>query len=130
MSHTTSLVDGKPILLQILNADYSGGELNSLLSDAEAVLDGLTSPVFYIADLRLITVTFNDIVEGANQASRGVRPMFHHPYVREAILVSHNPAIRLTAKGLSSPIFGSLTITFFETLDQAIAYCDRKMPIF
>jgi len=94
------------------------------------LLDSLDSPVFWIVDLRRANMGLGQLVTSSNIVTRGAegeRALWHHPMIRETILVSTIGMVKLAAKGLSSDVFGNLSIKAFDALEEALDYARSKM---
>jgi len=103
--------------------DFSFSEhLKDFDNLAKQQLDGQTVPHYMIMIFGGLKLTFNDIITGASHATRGERPIFRHPKVKEVILVTTDSAIQFTARGMKSASFGNVDIRVFDTLDEALAY--------
>lgn len=127
MSYHTEMPNGRPVLLQTLNPDFSGAEIAPLLEEATQTLDRVDSPVFYVMDTVAISVTFDDILQGANLAARGAQAPFHHPNVIETLVIAQNAALKMAALGVTTPMFGSARVKVFDSVEAAMTYCNQQM---
>lgn len=71
-------------------------------------------------------LTLDEIVFGANRIARGENSLWHHPNIKQVILVTDNNTLRLSAKGMASQTFGNLIVPVFVSLDEALAYVDAN----
>jgi hypothetical protein len=127
MAFKTNMIREKHVLIQTVEEGFRGADIALLFAEAFKWLDATETPIFYVIDIRATDIRFGDIVVGANMATVGERPAFHHPRVMETLVVTHSSAIRMAAEGLATPLYGSVKIRVFETLDQAMTYCDQSM---
>lgn len=72
----------------------------------------------------LITVihpklTIEEIMHGANTVGRGRDSLWHHPQIRQVILVSDDDAIKHAAAGMASTAFGNLNVLVCPSVDAA-----------
>jgi len=126
MSHTVAKLSHEPIVLATLNSDFNTAEEGEAVNAAALVaIEAESEPVYYIADIAEFSPSLDDVVAAVNWGGKGKTPTLNHPNVREAIIVSHSPMVKLAAKGLKSATWGNMTLRVFETLDEALAYTRR-----
>ncbi len=127
MSFTVDLLPGEPILLEVMNSDYSYLEEGQADADqARAILNRLEYPIFYIVDMTAAAFSIDDMMAGASLVNQQAE-LFKHPNIREYILVTQSRMIDYAARGLSSPIFGRLHLRVFKTREDALAYAREKI---
>lgn len=126
MSFSTEKLEGEPIIIHTMHADYKAKE------DADdgalsiiTLLDAETEPayLYLIVDIQEAVFGLDDVVFAANLGARGEQPITHHHNVRETIVVTRSDLLKLAARGLDSDAFGHVAIKVFGTLDEALAYC-------
>ncbi len=128
MSYHNELLPGEPIVVAHLHADFSlANETQSSIVETRRVLDSVDEPIFYILDLSNLTINIHDLISGTNSSSRGEDPLWHHPNIREFLVVSQSKLIQLAAAGLNSVSFGNLEAKMFGSLDEALAYCREQI---
>src|SRR5262245_33426898 len=110
MVFKTNMISEKHALIQTIEEGFRGADIALLFAEAFTWLDSMDSPIFYVIDIRATNIRFGDIVLGANMATVGERPAFHHPQVTETLVVTHSSAIRMAAEGLATPLYGSVKI--------------------
>ncbi|MBN1310909.1 MAG: hypothetical protein JXB30_05760 [Anaerolineae bacterium] len=86
------------------------------------VLDPAPEPVFLIIDLSDIKLSLDQLVSSTNQTVRGGSSLFTHPNIRERLMVSTNPMLKLASKGMASKVFGNIKIQAFDNVADALAY--------
>ena len=124
------LPDEPIIVVAILEKFNFGNDMAEGNKPAFELLDSLDSPVFWIVDLRRANMRLGQLVTSSNIVTRGEedkRALWHHPMIKETILVSTVGMIKLAAKGLSSDVFGNLSVKAFDTLDEALEYARSKI---
>lgn len=85
------------------------------------ILDQRTSPLVYIADLRWLHYNFEEAIEMANRVSRGRTSTYHHPMIKKVCVVTTDESLIATFHGLDHPIFGSVKVHLYSTLEEAVA---------
>jgi hypothetical protein len=129
MPNTFKLLPDEPILLQLLGDDFDYSV--DMLRDLERllnILDQLSQPVFYIIDVRQMSLTLDDLIAAAGTATQQAK-VFKHPNIRETIIVTESRMIALSAKGLNSPIFGNIKFKVFGSVEEALDYARRNASL-
>ena len=115
---------GKPIIIAALQADFKiANDWEEFISKLMALLDDQPEPVFYISDLRQASFSFDDLLTGTNLATRGSSAVLKHPNVRENLVITTSSMLKLAAKGLNSVTFGNIDVKVFDSVEEALAYC-------
>lgn len=70
---------------------------------------------------------FSESVQASSMAARGDNPLFHHPKVKQVLLVVGDIMQELSAKGMQSDTFGNVNIRTFKSVEEALAYA-RSQP--
>lgn len=123
MSYSIEVFEGEPIILVTLNADFDlETEGEASIGEAMTLLATAPEPVYYINDLRAATFDFMATVQGSNMAARGENPIFHHPNVKQVILITNTDIQNAAAKGMGSSTFGGANIVTFNDIAAALDY--------
>lgn len=127
-NYTIQKLPGEPILIGATHPEWTPEvDIPIWADDAYHVLDSQTEPVFYIADvLAGQPWTLDELIRTANAVARGEKPVFHHPNVREVLMVTHQALVSLAVKGLQADVFGHVKTRVFGSLDDALAYARSK----
>lgn len=123
MSFTVKMYPEVPAILLTLQREYD------LLADfpksyarVSELLEKADRPLYYIMDLTDARVDMDLIMQGASKTSLSSGGTFHHPMVKQVLMVSPNEAIHLAAEGLQDDIYGNVQVRTFHTVDEALAY--------
>lgn len=123
MSFSVVKYPNEPIIVQTFNPDYNlYTEIALSNKESSEALENSPESGVYLIDVFNFPITFEEIVKGANIVARGERPLWHHPKLKQVILVTSDALLRLAAEGMSAKVFGGLQVPVFETLEQALAY--------
>ncbi len=127
-SFHVELLPDEPILLFEVTKEYAVAR-DWPEGDAEVrkFLDQVNESLYHLIDLTEASFTLDDIVAGVNNLSRGEAALWMHPNIQELIFVTTNITIQMAAKGLNSPMFGSIQAKLFETREEALAYIHVKI---
>lgn len=112
----------------VLVSIYSSVKLNGMdiypdsTHSTLELFDSLKEPIYYILDLSDAKLDIAQAIIGANKGAGSSRGTLRHPMVKEIVVVSKSNLIKVAAKGLRSKVFGGLTVSVFETLDEALGY--------
>ena len=131
LPYSFTLYPDEPIMLVTITSKYSIIR-DQPISDIEGfkILDAFSEPVYYINDIRKLRLTVNDVILAANQSSRiGTDneekkrpPIWRHPNIKEILLITTNPVVKLAAPGMKKEVFGGLTVKTFDTLEDTLEY--------
>lgn len=128
MTYQHTVLPDEPIVVVSINPDYLiARDMGQSTSDGRALLDSFEERVFWIIDVSQVKVNVNDVINASNQGTRGDEPLWHHPNIRELILITQNKLVQMAASGLNSLPFGNLEVKVFGLLDEALAYCREKL---
>lgn len=123
MTYSVKLLSGENILLGQWHEDFSfQDEMYAYNNEALDILDSLTAPVYVIHEFANPALSMQDIMTGASIATRGEKPSFQHPMIKEIIFVTTSQVIKVAAKGLNSMPFGNVDVTILDTVDEARAF--------
>lgn len=104
-------------------------ELSEIDRRLTHLLDAQPEPVFVIADLRRISLNLDDVIRASNNAARSMPSILYHLNIRETLVVTNEPIVRLAAQGIDGPIFGGLSMRVFTTPEEALEYCRGEMAL-
>lgn len=122
MSFHVEKLPGEPIIFLALNEDYD--LMNEIEFSNKALRDlfeAQDDPQILIIDFK-VNLKLDEIIAGSSNVGRGEQPIFHHPNIKQIIFVTSSPALRLSAKGLGSDMFGNLNIHVVDTVEDALAH--------
>jgi hypothetical protein len=125
MPYSIEELPNESVILLTFQPGFSAEELADSAAELTKMLDAQSEPVYFILDMTSISLSLDDVIAGANMATRGSKPPFHHPNVRGVVFVSGNNLIKLAAQGLKTATFGNTAVQVFETLDKALAYTSK-----
>jgi hypothetical protein len=116
-----------PIVMRTYDSSLKlgSGDLSMTLED-EAMINAQTAPTYYLLDMRELTLSFEEIMRASNIAA-GQSKTFTNPNVIENLVIVPNRLVELSAEGLRSPVFGSLKIKPFRSVEEAVAYVEQKI---
>jgi hypothetical protein len=116
----------EPIIYLTYSPDFSvTRELPQQMEETVVLLDAQPEPVYLIIDVRETQFSLDDLIQGANMATRQ-RKVLLHPNIEANLVVTNSKLVALTSKGLKSPVFGSIKIEVFETVEEAFAYARSR----
>ncbi|MBN1310287.1 MAG: hypothetical protein JXB30_02630 [Anaerolineae bacterium] len=121
------LPDEPVVVVTLLKGYDYGDDMIESNKPSFTLLDSQDKPVFWILDMRQARIGFGEVVASANMMTRGEEPLWKHPMIRETVIVSDAQMVKLAAKGLSSDVFGNLSIKVFGTVEEALDYV-RSAP--
>lgn len=119
-------VPGKP--LAILNPAQIASEspLADFVRGINEFLSQQREPLYFILDMGSRAITFDTLIQQTNVVNRE-NHLFAHPMLRETIVVTGDPMLSLSVKGLNSSIFGNLRIKAVSTMEEATKYVDSQL---
>lgn len=127
MSHSTEVLSDKPIILQTCHPDYNSSEIESLWADGQLQLDQMIEPVFYVIDLDAVSVPEDGVPTSGSLDFRSAEPVFTHRNIREVLPVAQNMTTVIEALGLTTVLLGESMSQYFQTLEEALAYCEEQI---
>ncbi len=123
-----TVLDTHPVLMNTLEANYDfTRDFPEGVAEMRLIMDTHPRPLFIIDDIRAIALNVNDLINAANQGSRGQNPLWRHPNALGIYFISTDTKIRMAAKGMNSPAFGNLTVKVFPTLEEALKDIEQVM---
>lgn len=128
MSFTISLPEGNYAVLLTCHKDFDPFIHGPLIDvDLPPILSELKSPVYFVADLLDVALTFDQIVKGINHTTRQStleRPPTQWDNVKQLIFVTKDPVIiTATDQMRNSKIFNNADILAFPTVEAALDFC-------
>ena len=122
MSFTITKHADAPIIVNHIHADYNiATDIVPSNQQVRALLDQVIEPHYYIIVFGYV-LTFEELMDGANRVARGENSLWHHPNIKQVIMVTDNDMLKLSAEGMQSHTFGNLVVPVFATLEDALAY--------
>ncbi|MBN1303991.1 MAG: hypothetical protein JXA13_06110 [Anaerolineales bacterium] len=122
--YQNELLAGEPIIVSTIKSGYSiSRDMPASDQDAHAMLDSLGFRVYFIVDIRVLTLTFDDIISASTIGARGEKPLWHHPKIKKLIFITESELAYKAAAGLRNLLFGYLDTLVFPTLEEALEYC-------
>jgi hypothetical protein len=124
MSFHIELHPSEPAIVFTLNPDYD--LLNEIDLSTSTLIERISTQALYdrlyLINVFKLKISVDEIVVGANRAARGQQSAWHHPKLKQVVLVTQDETLRLAAAGMASKAFGNLSVPVFATLDEAMAY--------
>ena len=129
MSYTFVRQPDSPII--VFTEHPNGGDpmqdVPAAIAEAARLLDQQPSPVFLVFDLREVSIGLHDIMSAASMGARGQNAVLHHPMIRENVYVTTDPKMKMAIQGLATATFGFVRLSRFDTLEEALEYCDHGL---
>jgi len=123
MSYTIEKMPDEPIIFVKTGADFSvSAEIDPLNTELIALFDAAAEPLYYIVDVREISLSVTDAIYAATAVARTDNAVFRHPNLAHAIIVTESSLAKMSARGLDSEVFGHLKVTVVQTPEEAFAY--------
>ena len=120
----------EPIILATMSPKYSvGRDMTNSDNEIRIMLDAGQEDMFVIADIRQVSLSFNNVMIGSSKGARTQAALWHHPKIKKMIFISNSNIVKLAARGLNSPFYGNLNVKVFETPEQALVYCRAQDAI-
>jgi len=130
MAYQLEQLPDEPIVICTISQNYDMATDAPLFAQEIEVLASSRSEPFYLVIIEAgYTPGFDDVIVGANVATRGEHPVFRNPGLREVLYVTSNKVTQLALKGLNSPIFGNTRVKVFGTQEEALAYARSQYSI-
>lgn len=128
MTYQHKMLSDEPIVVVNIESDYViARDMGPSTTDGRTLLVSFKEPVFWIIDASQVKLNVNDVINASNQGTRGHEPLWHHPNIRELLLVTQSKLVQMAASGVKSLPFGNLEVKVFGLLDEALAYCREKI---
>jgi ethanolamine utilization protein EutA (predicted chaperonin) len=124
MSYSIEKLLNEPIVLCTFNADYSAeAELEQFIQQFQANLDAQREKVYVIFVATEASITYVDVLKGTRIVKY---QLFKHPNVRENIVVTSTPFLKLIVQAITGPMFGKQPVYTVESLEDAVAYARNQ----
>lgn len=111
--------DDPVIVLQLTERYDPASELEFLSSRLLTLLRKCDEPIVLVADLREFHPSLEHLLDSVNHAV-STEGFLNHPMLLSTLVVTTNQMLLLAVEGLSTPVFGSISITACATLDEAL----------
>lgn len=123
MGYQLELLPNENIVICTIRQDYDmATDAPHFAQEVEELASSRSEPFYLIVVEDGYSAGLNDVIVGANVATRGEHPVFRNPGVREVLYVTPNKMTQLALKGLNSPIFGNTMVKVFGTREEALAH--------
>jgi len=117
-----------PIVMCTMRQDYDmATDAPVFAQEIEALAQNWPEPVYLIMIEDGYVPGLQDILIGANVATRGEHPVFRNPNIREVLYVTSDKMAQLALKGLNNPVFGHTMVKVFGTREGALAYAQSSL---
>ena len=127
MAHKSLKHAALPIVVRIYDDSFSMEKLDPRTAiEDEALINAQPQPTYYLADLREIKMSFEEIMKVSSMAA-SKSETYTNPNVIERLVIVPNRILEATVQGLSSPAFGKLRIKPFRSIEQAEAYVAQQL---
>jgi hypothetical protein len=127
MAHHLEKHPTLPIVMRTYDSSFSMQAIDPRTAmEDEAMINAQPAPTYYLADLREITMTFEEIMKASSMAASQSKT-YTNPNVIESLVIVANRILELTAEGLRSPAFGRLKIKAFRNVEDAVAYVAEQV---
>jgi hypothetical protein len=122
--YTVELLTDLPVILATVDESYRVSKhIEGMAHDVRILLDNASHPVYLINDLSKHHMpNVDELMMGAKVIAYGHDTIYHHPNVREILIVTQNDVLRMAYQSGLSEGFGKLSITVVDSLDDAMAY--------
>lgn len=122
MSFAAHELENDRIIVLNLHPNYD--LLREIQFSNQAVKDILAvrNERFTLITVLHLKLTIEEITYGASVVGRGRDSLWHHPQIRQVVLVSDDDAIKQAAAGMASTAFGNLQVAVFDHVEAAIAF--------
>jgi hypothetical protein len=123
MSFTIQTYPEVPAILLTLLHDYDlRTDFPKSYAKVSQLLQSASRPLYYITDLTDAKIDLDMLMQGAGKTSLESGGTFHHPMVKEVLLVSPNDVVHFAAEGLRDDVYGNVRVRVFYSVDEALAY--------
>jgi hypothetical protein len=127
MAHRSEKHPTLPIVMRTYDSTFALQAADSeTVREDEKLINAQPKPTYYLADLREVTMSFEEIMKASNMAASQSKT-YTNPNVIESLVIVPNRILEMVVKGLNSPVYGNLKIRAFRTPEEAIAYVEQKI---
>jgi hypothetical protein len=112
-----------PIVISLFTSEWkTSRDVEQYAKEVIQVLDTVNEDCYHVMNMLATTLNVSDVIVGANTAARGAAAFMHHPRSKATIVVTTDTMTAMAARGLAHPVFGSVPMTVFASLDEAMAW--------
>jgi len=116
----------RPVLVITFDAPVKSDEIPAMITEVNSRLEHLDHPVYYVTNAGNVRLSLGDIMQAAQLAAQGIKPMLQSPNLIETLVVTTDSLTLMAARSINSYVFGNVKLKTFATLDEALAYVDTK----
>jgi hypothetical protein len=117
-----------PVVISLFNSEWQmSRDVDQYAQEVIQVLDGVDEDCYHVMNLLATKFNVGDVILGANTAARGAAAFMHHPRSKTVVVVTTDTITAMAARGLKSPVFGSVPMEVFDSLDEAMAWVDAEI---
>lgn len=129
MPYTIRKLPDEPIVIFKLGATYNTQlEREAAVRNFLGIIEHVEAPIFLMIDASdMEKMGLDDIMVGSASAARGENALFHHPNIRQIVIVTRNPAFRMAAEGLGYDVYGNLFVPVYENIEDALAFARGRL---
>jgi hypothetical protein len=121
-------LSGEPIIVGTISAQFDlGHDAPVVIKQLQALLDESEEPLYDIADIREVKISFSDLVVALAIATKGEMGVLHHPKLRRFIAVTTNDLTRFGVAALKQAQYGNLSVDVFGSIEEALASVRREI---
>jgi hypothetical protein len=129
MAHRVEKHPTLPIVMRTYDSSFTMQAIDPRTAiEDEAMINAQPTKTYYLADLREITMSFPEIMKASSMAASQSKT-YTNPNVIENLVIVPNRILEMTAEGLRSPVYGSLKIRPFRTVEDAVAYVEEQIKV-
>ncbi len=126
MNYTVERLSDVPAILTTVSKDFEiNRELEAMNRDTLAILDPAEVPLFLITNFQ-VSLGIDDLFQSASTL-RKENSIWKHPNIRQVIVITEDPLLRLAAKGMGSPLLGGFNVKLFDSVEEALAYVRSQL---
>lgn len=127
MAHQSFVHATLPIVMRIYDDSFSIGAIDPRIAmEDEALINTQPQPTYYLADLRAVKMSFEEIMRASSMAAHKTET-YTNPNVIESLVIVPNRILEASVQGLSSPTFGKLRIKPFHNIEEAENYVEQQL---
>lgn len=125
MSYTLRKLPDEPIIVFTAAPNYDvREEIEFVVRDGIELYDASPEPVFLIVDFSdLPTMHLTDLMIGTERSARGADLPFHHPKVRQVVIVTRNPMIGAAAEAMNLTPTGTSMFRYLKISKKPWPMC-------
>lgn len=126
MNYTVERLSDVPAVLTTVSKDFEiNRELEAMNRDTLAILDPAEAPLFLITNFQ-VSLGIDDLFQSASTL-RKENSIWKHRNIRQVIVITEDPLLRLAAKGMGSPLLGGFNVKLFDSVEEALAYVQSQL---